>query len=65
MTRSANLEEDRLVELAITAGLGRAVERCRDDVIAAALEARELRAALETSLTPADEPWPPMRVKTK
>lgn len=46
--------------IAKAAGLTATLERFRADVAAAAEEAERLRAALKGTLTPADEPWPPM-----
>ncbi len=57
------MEDSRIVELAIAAGLGRAIEETREDVIAAAREAESLRAAMRVALSPSDDPWPPMQVK--
>lgn len=60
------MHQQKLKDEAQARGLGRALEECPDDVIAAALEAEQLRAALHAALaatlSPADEPWPPMRV---
>lgn len=60
------MDHEQLKDEAKARGLGRALEECPDDVIAAALEAEQLRvalhAALAATLSPADEPWPPMRV---
>ncbi len=59
------MDDERAVKLATAAGLGRALEQCREDVIAAALEAESLRRALDATFSPSDEPWPPMVVKTQ
>ncbi|MBV8537741.1 MAG: hypothetical protein JO128_19255 [Alphaproteobacteria bacterium] len=54
---------DTEIELiARAAGLKTALEQFRADVKAAAEEAERLRGAVTGTLTPQDEPWPPMRV---
>jgi hypothetical protein len=54
---------DAEIELiARAAGLKTALAQFRADVKAAAEEADRLRATVKGTLTPADEPWPPMKV---
>ena len=55
--------EEEIISLAISAGLGRATELCRDDVLAAARSAETFRAGLGELPGPRSEPWPAMRVK--
>lgn len=50
--------------LAREIGLEKAVNEFPDDVIAAAQAAVRTRSALPATDNPADEPWPPMRMRT-
>lgn len=56
------MTDPELELMAHAAGLDKALKDFHADVAAAAVEAERLRAALKGTLTPADEPWPPMRV---
>ena len=57
------MDEQLVIELAQEIGLGLAVTEFREEVIAAAREAETLRLSLPVSLSPSDEPWPPMQVR--
>lgn len=53
-----------VLTLAREIGLEKAVHEFPDDVIAAAQAAARTRSALPATANPADEPWPPMRMRT-
>lgn len=53
-----------VLALARMAGLEKAVDEFPDDVIAAAKAAAHTRSTLPATCNSADEPWPPMRMRT-
>lgn len=53
--------EAEVLAIARAAGLGKAIEQFRDDVIGAAAAAAHARAAYSAPADPTTEPWPPMR----
>ena len=57
------MTEQEIEAIAKAAGLETALARFKDDLLAAAKTADELRRNAAAPLTPADEPWPPMRVE--
>lgn len=63
---SVRANESRLDVLALAReiGLENAVHEFPDDVIAATQAAAHTRSALPATTNPADEPWPPMRLRT-
>ncbi len=64
MSAKANESELDVLALARKIGLEKAVHDFPDDVIAAAQAAAHTRSALPATNDPADEPWPPMRMRT-
>ncbi|HTH98528.1 MAG TPA: hypothetical protein VL574_14025 [Stellaceae bacterium] len=57
-----DIPDEAVIEImARAAGLGRAWEQFRGDVVAAACQVASQRPAL-AAVQPADDPWPPMRV---
>ncbi len=64
MPVKANESEPDVLALARKIGLEKAVHEFPDDVIAAAQAAVRTRSALPETNDPADEPWPPMRMRT-
>lgn len=54
------MRDPELDLIATAAGLKTTLAQFHADVAAAAAEAERLRQALKGTLTPADEPWPPM-----
>jgi hypothetical protein len=53
--------EAEVLAIARAAGLDKAIEQFRDDVIGAAASAAHARSAYSAPTDPAVEPWPPMR----
>lgn len=64
MSANANESDLDVLALARKIGLEKAVHEFPDDVIAAAQAAAHTRSALPATPNPADEPWPPMRMRT-
>ena len=64
MPVKANESRLDVLTLAREIGLEKAVHEFPDDVIAAAQAAARTRSALPATTNPADEPWPPMRMRT-
>lgn len=56
------MDERTVAVLVGQAGLQLALERFRDDVLAAIADAEALRKSLNASPPPAAEPWPAMHV---
>jgi hypothetical protein len=56
------IDDGLLKVLAGAAGLQRALELFPEDVAAAASQVETQRRVLQDTLTPEDEPWPPMQV---
>jgi hypothetical protein len=56
-------QERDVLRIAEVAGLQIAIDKYRDELIAAAKAAADARAACTPADDPAVEPWPPMRVE--
>jgi hypothetical protein len=57
------MTEQEIETIARAAGLDAALAQFKDDLLAAARTADDLRKLASSPLTPADEPWPPMRAE--
>jgi hypothetical protein len=55
------MTEQEIESIARAAGLDTALAQFKSDLLTAAKTAEDLRRAVTTPLTPADEPWPAMR----
>jgi len=57
------MTEQEIEIIARAAGLDTALAKFKDDLLAAARTADDLRRVVTTPPTPADEPWPSMRTE--